>query len=130
MLCPFSRSHPTGVRGLKSFRSPAADVRGAVAPHWGAWIEMLRSTGVWSAHSSHPTGVRGLKLHQRPIPKREERSHPTGVRGLKYDETAVLDEQPWSHPTGVRGLKYARADEAGEFAPVAPHWGAWIEITC
>ena len=35
----------------------------AVAPHWGAWIEISPD---WVRHShpspSHPTGVRGLKL--------------------------------------------------------------------
>ena len=56
------------------------------------------------------------------------KSHPTGVRGLKSVQPPAPADAGRSHPTGVRGLKYARADEAGEVAPVAPHWGAWIEI--
>ena len=34
-----------------------------------------------------------------------------------------------SHPTGVRGLKFGQLG-CGELAVhVAPHWGAWIEMT-
>ena len=32
-----------------------------VAPHWGAWIEILRRLWKRRATVSHPTGVRGLK---------------------------------------------------------------------
>ena len=33
-----------------------------VAPHWGAWIEIKRGGGSHRAYAaSHPTGVRGLK---------------------------------------------------------------------
>ena len=40
MYAALSRSHPTGVRGLK-FVGVEAHVRsGHVAPHWGAWIEI------------------------------------------------------------------------------------------
>ena len=34
-----------------------------------------------------------------------------------------------SHPTGVRGLKYAYGMVLLGSGSVAPHWGAWIEIT-
>ena len=33
-------SHPTGVRGLKYF-DELAEESACVAPHWGAWIEIL-----------------------------------------------------------------------------------------
>ena len=36
------RSHPTGVRGLKSVALVVWSMMGMVAPHWGAWIEMVR----------------------------------------------------------------------------------------
>ena len=32
-----------------------------VAPHWGAWIEIKWSNSSTSISTSHPTGVRGLK---------------------------------------------------------------------
>ena len=34
-----------------------------------------------------------------------------------------------SHPTGVRGLKFIWRTRRREPEEVAPHWGAWIEIT-
>ena len=34
-----------------------------------------------------------------------------------------------SHPTGVRGLKSALRYTQDPDTRVAPHWGAWIEIT-
>ena len=34
-----------------------------------------------------------------------------------------------SHPTGVRGLKFSGAMEKVNGVQVAPHWGAWIEIS-
>ena len=42
----------------------------------------------------------------------------------------VLYRVSWqSHPTGVRGLKFAGCLRLGDHAIVAPHWGAWIEIS-
>ena len=101
-----------------------------VAPHWGAWIE-IRETfgGTTDLETSHPTGVRGLKSRNASRLSRSIESHPTGVRGLKFR----LAQQPAyrlaSHPTGVRGLKFFRAAPNSPTGnPVAPHWGAWIEI--
>ena len=34
-----------------------------------------------------------------------------------------------SHPTGVRGLKFEHLLRVTVLARVAPHWGAWIEIS-
>ena len=36
-------SHPTGVRGLKSYDEFLPGSRHLVAPHWGAWIEIGRA---------------------------------------------------------------------------------------
>ena len=33
-----------------------------VAPHWGAWIEILTVAPFSTICESHPTGVRGLKF--------------------------------------------------------------------
>ena len=55
-----------------------------VAPHWGAWIEiLLRPVIVLGLYSSHPTGVRGLKSVHPVAVCPPCVSHPTGVRGLK-----------------------------------------------
>ena len=41
-----------------------------VAPHWGAWIEIINCNVVNpSRYVSHPTGVRGLKLHIVHLPR-------------------------------------------------------------
>ena len=104
---PAAESHPTGVRGLKSQWRHATERLHSVAPHWGAWIEIHRPRDTPRGPPSHPTGVRGLKLHGREVVDRAVRSHPTGVRGLKYD---VIHHRSCS-------------------LAVAPHWGAWIEIT-
>ena len=78
------RSHPTGVRGLKSPRASLPVAEMAVAPHWGAWIEIEWHYSGAIFPASHPTGVRGLKSREgRPMADGEQ-SHPTGVRGLKY----------------------------------------------
>ena len=37
----------------------------AVAPHWGAWIEIALSYSLSYMQLSHPTGVRGLKSSER-----------------------------------------------------------------
>ena len=51
------------------------------------------------------------------------------VRGLKFAKEIRIRNNIWSHPMWVRGLKY---DELGvQFATdtVAPHVGAWIEMS-
>ena len=59
---PSLSSHPTGVRGLKYDHDGHACHTNAVAPHWGAWIEIfVCDRGHVVAVASHPTGVRGLK---------------------------------------------------------------------
>ena len=35
----------------------------AVAPHWGAWIEIIDNLTASNVYMSHPTGVRGLKWY-------------------------------------------------------------------
>ena len=50
------------VRGLKSAEDAAEDAAGVVAPHVGAWIEMLQLATPGSQTLSHPMWVRGLKF--------------------------------------------------------------------
>ena len=59
-------SHPTGVRGLKYADRGGVIVEERVAPHWGAWIEIILLVEVQHDSRSHPTGVRGLKLQGTP----------------------------------------------------------------
>ena len=55
------KSHPTRVRGLKSY-----------------FIAQAKAQNL-----SHPTRVRGLKLLERVLVAFQHWSHPTRVRGLK-----------------------------------------------
>ena len=68
MMSTSSRSHPTGVRGLKYVRAGS-----------GHGDDM-----------SHPTGVRGLKYRTNIEADQGSMSHPTGVRGLKFIACNVL----------------------------------------
>ena len=122
----------------------------SVAPHVGAWIEMLISSSTLLMLTSHPTWVRGLKYLWRgyvvgvvvshptwvrglksmatlPMPV-VLRSHPTWVRGLKLSGQRIRTGQSQSHPTWVRGLKFPENWQTLSLAYVAPHVGAWIEI--
>ena len=58
-------------------------LRRLVAPHWGAWIEIRETLPFIISQMSHPTGVRGLKYIVNHHPTSGMTSHPTGVRGLK-----------------------------------------------
>ena len=78
-----------------------------VAPHAGAWIEITGST----CYS-------GTALS---LPMRE--------RGLKYWNTAKLEGHFVSLPMRERGLKYCRTVHGQARTAVAPHAGAWIEIS-
>ena len=78
------RSHPTGVRGLKLDCTVNGSYARAVAPHWGAWIEIQTHDARAPARPSHPTGVRGLKCRVNVRGIDIGMSHPTGVRGLKF----------------------------------------------
>ena len=72
------------MRGLKSLvlLDTAADAW--VAPHVGAWIEMISYVHFADNHTSHPTWVRGLKSVGYPDIPDLPVSHPTWVRGLKF----------------------------------------------
>ena len=78
------RSHPTWVRGLKFSQIGAGEFITVVAPHVGAWIEILTvASEAAPAVASHPTWVRGLKYGSGRKDGHGHGSHPTWVRGLK-----------------------------------------------
>ena len=78
---------------------------------------------------SHPTWVRGLKYDHRPEERDRRGSHPTWVRGLKFLISIGTSFTTTSHPTWVRGLKCNGVVMSTGEQPVAPHVGAWIEIS-
>ena len=46
---------------MKSIPAKVTQITGIVAPHWGAWIEIIISGEHLDTVEAHPTGVRGLK---------------------------------------------------------------------
>ena len=71
-------SHPTGVRGLK-YVTVVSQFGGVhVAPHWGAWIEIIIMPKSVTKVSSHPTGVRGLKYRCCEGTRHASRRTPLG----------------------------------------------------
>ncbi len=78
---------------------------------------------------SHPMRVRGLKSSQLSRNYGPGQSHPMRVRGLKYKYKATDGTEKLSHPMRVRGLKSFLKPLTRNVSAVAPHAGAWIEIS-
>ena len=60
-ICGAPGSHPTRVRGLKYGKKIVERTSTGVAPHPGAWIEIVWACITDPTTKSHPTRVRGLK---------------------------------------------------------------------
>ena len=100
-----------------------------VAPHAGAWIEMmLADIQPLPASAVAPTRERGLKCMQRRYPAHLSGSLPTRERGLKYVQMYSCRCKVLSLPTRERGLKCLHPTVKVSADIVAPHAGAWIEI--
>ena len=108
-------SHPTWVRGLKFVDGQVDSTAFLVAPHVGAWIEIVVMERNRRSGKSHPTWVRGLKSLVLLLFKFSIGSHPTWVRGLKSLLWNAIAAQARSHPTWVRGLKCGRLRESPLF---------------
>ncbi len=121
-------SHPTWVRGLKLIDGCTRRVIVTVAPHVGAWIEMFSSIGSNTIRKVAPHVGAWIEMIIICALCARSRSHPTWVRGLKYPHPEDFRTYFRSHPTWVRGLKSANPQEGAKY-PVAPHVGAWIEIS-
>ena len=102
-------SHPTWVRGLKSFS------------HAFKYVE----------YKSHPTWVRGLKsvINNWKAKEKPSRTLPGCVDWNAFTGITVLGVVNKSHPTWVRGLKFFNHINKFIWAVVAPYLGAWIEIS-
>jgi len=99
-------SLPTGERGLKFMQYTGLKDKNGVAPHGGAWIEILSSIKpCLSGITSLPTGERGLKFSGILMILLISLSLPTGERGLKSLRLPYYLPLAVSLPTGERGLK-------------------------
>ena len=102
-------------------------VRLAVAPRVGAWIETHAAAVLSRAETSHPVWVRGLKQKFCVMSELSDRSHPVWVRGLKLLFLRFCLRLLKSHPVWVRGLKRFDFYNLNYLIEVAPRVGAWIE---
>ena len=76
-----------------------------VAPHAGAWIEIVRDNVGNKAKLVAPHAGAWIEMRLLCLLPDGQRSHPTRVRGLKYNGCDPRKIIPTSHPTRVRGLK-------------------------
>ena len=100
-----------------------------VAPHAGAWVEIIAQRASQRGYESPPTRGRGLKYPNVSQYEEERTSPPTRGRGLKSSKACPCPPlMVASPPTRGRGLKSGKADQSDERHQVAPHAGAWVEI--
>ena len=102
-----------------------------VAPHVGAWIEILGTTLHIYTRIVAPHVGAWIEIFAGWIMRTKlMMSHPMWVRGLKYVHFGALAFFMPSHPMWVRGLKLWRGlMQVLGYQLVAPHVGAWIEMT-
>ena len=79
-------SHPSRVRGLKSFFRAGCTAQQWVAPFTGAWIEMLKAgTGIQTRWKVAPFTGAWIEIWPALLfPEAGKGSHPSRVRGLKF----------------------------------------------
>ena len=101
-----------------------------VAPHAGAWIEIYgRDELTVGAQGVAPHAGAWIEIRTSGVHNGKYPSHPMRVRGLKFPSLSARRAWIESHPMRVRGLKSAQGSPLYRFADVAPHTGAWIEMT-
>ena len=100
-------SHPIWVRGLKytDLEKQAEIVR--VAPHMGAWIEIIRRRLCLRPRLVAPHMGAWIEISHYLISLIHYVSHPIWVRGLKCSGAITHSRLAPSHPIWVRGLKLA-----------------------
>ena len=113
---------------MKYISSPQESHPGQVAPHPGAWIEIADQTDADRSKLSHPTRVRGLKCGCPTKTGSDKESHPTRVRGLKSLTCFSVVWSPRVAPHPGAWIEISAAPSRLRKRSVAPHPGAWIEI--
>ena len=98
-----------------------------VAPHVGAWIEIYYQSGRSLVLSVAPHVGAWIEIFVNWRPAKNSMSLPMWERGLKYGTFFLCMGGGWSLPMWERGLKYFHILSAVEEL-VAPHVGAWIEM--
>ena len=102
---------------------------GVVAPHWGAWIEIHKSSFRRDFRAVAPHW--GAWIEMDMVDMLDALESGVAPHWGAWIEMLTLwkPRRPasLSHPTGVRGLKCV-GEVWHALLQVAPHWGAWIEI--
>ncbi len=113
---------------IEIVRVPARVCDSRVAPHWGAWIEIRGGEAGEAGEGSHPTGVRGLKLPRNlPQPSGRQVAPHWGA----WIEITICGTPRWNRivaPHWGAWIEIATLSLLRTRSVVAPHWGAWIEI--
>ena len=99
-------SRPTRARGLKFLRRCGHGGRRLVAPHAGAWIEILSCFTSSSVPSVAPHAGAWIEIVEHGLSGTVLPSRPTRARGLKSNASGKGPGAGLSRPTRARGLKY------------------------
>ena len=92
-------------------------------------LKFAKGEGVIGECGSLPMRERGLKSPPRVEHRQRLGSLPMRERGLKYFQANTESLESGSLPMRERGLKLVKYPVEPEATPVAPHAGAWIEIS-
>ena len=100
-----------------------------VAPHAGAWIEIMPAIFPYQFRPVAPHAGAWIEILPTSLQKWDQLSLPMRGRGLKSGPFCGHGRAEVSLPMRGRGLKYAIFDRKTNSVEVAPHAGAWIEIS-
>ena len=98
-------SHPTWVRGLKSFASPVFRDSLVVAPHVGAWIEIGYGYLCTNHHRVAPHVGAWIEIQALAAIQSERNVAPHVGAWIEIVVFRAARARSLSHPTWVRGLK-------------------------
>ena len=99
-----------------------------VAPHVGAWIEILMKERLRAKAEVAPHVGAWIEIAVMERNRRTGKSHPTWVRGLKLIHRTIINVHGVAPHVGAWIEIFSFAFFLILFA-VAPHVGAWIEIS-
>ena len=99
-----------------------------VAPHMGAWIEIISRICFLRSNSVAPHMGAWIEILFGMIITSPTSVAPHMGAWIEIPPQALISSVSVSHPTWVRGLKFQEPIYQVSYLRVAPHMGAWIEI--
>ncbi len=128
-IWPHTASLPTWERGLKSVTYCLCAKSLHVAPHVGAWIEMIVSCWSWFVGIVAPHVGAWIEMYTDLFTAASILSLPTWERGLKYTSSLVINVHRHVAPHVGAWIEILCNFFGSPAHVVAPHVGAWIEIS-